>query len=43
MGLTGKMVDRYSDSRFASPAAHIAFARIVDRSPAPGVLDEFPE
>ena len=30
MGLEGKPVDRYSDSRFESPAGHIAHARIVD-------------
>lgn len=36
MKLNGKRVDRYSDSRFESPAAHIAHARIVDATPAPG-------
>lgn len=30
MQLTGRQVDRFSDSRFASPAGHIAFAKIVD-------------
>lgn len=41
MKLEGKNVDRYSDSRFESPAAHIAHARIVDPNPAPGALGEF--
>jgi phenylpropionate dioxygenase-like ring-hydroxylating dioxygenase large terminal subunit len=33
-GLTGKNVHRYSEARFASPALHIAFAKIVDPSPS---------
>ncbi|MFD0666314.1 Rieske 2Fe-2S domain-containing protein [Ramlibacter sp. MAHUQ-53] len=41
MKLGGKRVDRYSDSRFESPAGHIAHARIVDPSPAPGRPAEF--
>lgn len=41
MRLEGKNVDRYSDSRFESPAAHIAHARIVDPDPAPGAHREF--
>jgi phenylpropionate dioxygenase-like ring-hydroxylating dioxygenase large terminal subunit len=36
MKLGGKNVDRYSDSRFESPAGHIAHARIEDPHPAPG-------
>jgi phenylpropionate dioxygenase-like ring-hydroxylating dioxygenase large terminal subunit len=39
--IVGKMVDRYSEARFASPAMHTAFARIVDPQPAPGKLGEF--
>ena len=31
-----KRVDRYSDSQFASPAMHVAFARIVDPEPEEG-------
>lgn len=34
MRLVDKPVDRYSDSRFESPAGHIAHARIVDPNPA---------
>lgn len=41
MKLGGKRVHRYSDSRFESPAGHIAHARIVDPSPAPGRPDTF--
>lgn len=41
MRLGGKPVDRYSDSRFESPAGHIAHARIVDPTPAPGWPAEF--
>ena len=41
MKLEGKPVDRYSDSRFESPAAHIAHARIVDLSPPAGAMAEF--
>ena len=40
-GLTGKPVHRYSEARFASPALHTAFARIVDPTPPPGALAEF--
>ena len=41
MNLEGKPVDRYSDSRFESPAAHIAHARIVDLSATAGAAAEF--
>ena len=41
MKLTGRKVDRYSDSRFESPAAHIAHARIVNAEPRPGELGEY--
>jgi len=41
MGLEGKPVDRYSDSRFESPAGHIAHARIVDLHPRSGDQSEF--
>jgi vanillate O-demethylase monooxygenase subunit len=39
--IQGKMVDRYSEARFASPAMHVAFARIVDPNPDPGRLGQF--
>lgn len=41
MKLGGKPVDRYSDSRFESPAGHIAHARIVDPTPPAGRPSEF--
>lgn len=41
MKLTGRPVDRFSDSRFASPAAHIAFAKIVNLAPNVGEPIEF--
>lgn len=41
MKLMGRKVDRYSDSRFASPALHIAHARIVNPQPQPGELGEY--
>ena len=41
MKLVGKPVDRYSDSRFESPAGHIAHARIVDLHPKPDAMAEF--
>ncbi len=40
-GIMDKKVDRYSDSRFASPAMHVAFAKIVDPQPGPGQLSEY--
>jgi len=40
-GLTGKLVHRYSEARFASPALHTAFAKIVDPTPPPGAQAEF--
>jgi phenylpropionate dioxygenase-like ring-hydroxylating dioxygenase large terminal subunit len=30
MGMEGQPVNRYSDARFASPAMHVAFARLTD-------------
>jgi vanillate O-demethylase monooxygenase subunit len=41
MRLNGKRVDRYSDSRFESPAAHIAHAKIVDPTPESGQASEY--
>lgn len=41
MKLEGKRVDRYSDSRFASPAIHIAHAKIVDPTPGDGARAEY--
>lgn len=41
MKLEGKPVDRYSDSRFESPAGHIAHARIVDLHPQSEATAEF--
>lgn len=40
-GIMHKKVDRYSDGMFASPAMHVAFARIVDREPDAGQLPEY--
>ena len=40
-GLQDKDVNRYSDSQFASPAIHVAFAKIVDEQPAPGAMSEY--
>jgi vanillate O-demethylase monooxygenase subunit len=40
-GLTGKPVHRYSEARFASPALHTAFAKIVDPHPPTGAQAEF--
>lgn len=40
-GLAGEPVDRHSRAVFASPALHVAFARIVDPAPAPGARREF--
>lgn len=40
-GLTGKPVHRYSEARFASPALHTAFAKIVDPYPQPEASTEF--
>lgn len=36
-GLTGKLVDRFSEARFVSPALHTAYARIVDPDHPSGV------
>lgn len=41
MKLTGRQVDRFSDSRFASPALHIAHAKIVNLEPQAGELAEY--
>jgi phenylpropionate dioxygenase-like ring-hydroxylating dioxygenase large terminal subunit len=41
MRLMHKRVDRYSDSRFESPAGHIAHARIVDPAPDANSPSEF--
>ncbi len=41
MKLTGRKVDRFSDSRFTSPAIHIAHARIVNPNPQEGEQAEF--
>jgi phenylpropionate dioxygenase-like ring-hydroxylating dioxygenase large terminal subunit len=41
MKLGGRMVDRFSDSRFASPALHVAHAKIVDLEAAPGQASEY--
>ena len=41
MRLFDKPVDRYSDSRFESPAAHIAHAKIVDNNPDEGKASEY--
>lgn len=40
-GLTGKPVHRYSEARFASPALHVAFAKIVDPSPPAGAQSDY--
>lgn len=40
-GIMHKKVHRYSEARFASPAMHVAFARIVDPRPDPGQLAEY--
>ena len=40
-GLQEKNVNRYSDSKFASPAIHVAFAKIVDEQPEPGARSEY--
>jgi phenylpropionate dioxygenase-like ring-hydroxylating dioxygenase large terminal subunit len=41
MKLMGRQVDRFSDSRFASPALHIAHAKIVNLEPREGELAEY--
>ncbi len=41
MKLMGRQVDRFSDSRFASPALHIAHAKIVNLAPHDGELAEY--
>jgi phenylpropionate dioxygenase-like ring-hydroxylating dioxygenase large terminal subunit len=41
MKLTGRQVDRFSDSKFPSPALHIAHAKIVNLEPAPGELVDY--
>jgi phenylpropionate dioxygenase-like ring-hydroxylating dioxygenase large terminal subunit len=41
MKLMGRRVDRFSDSRFASPALHIAHAKIVNLEPRDGELAEY--
>jgi phenylpropionate dioxygenase-like ring-hydroxylating dioxygenase large terminal subunit len=41
MKLGAKPVDRYSDSRFPSPALHIAHAKIVDPAPAAGAPEQY--
>ena len=40
-GLIGQAVHRYSQARFASPALHTAFAKIVNPKPQPGQQAEF--
>ncbi|HSI60991.1 MAG TPA: aromatic ring-hydroxylating dioxygenase subunit alpha [Ideonella sp.] len=40
-GIMHKQVDRFSEARFASPALHTAFAKIVDLAPEPGALSEY--
>ena len=41
MGLTGRDVDRYSDSHYVSPALHVAFACIVNPHPREDERREF--
>ena len=41
MKLTGRPVDRFSDSRFVSPAGHIAFARITNPEPRAGEQSDY--
>lgn len=41
MKLEGRNVDRYSDSYFASPALHVAHARIVNPEPRDGERQEY--
>ena len=40
-GLIGRPVDRYSKARFATPALHVAFAKIVDPSPPAGAQSDY--
>jgi vanillate O-demethylase monooxygenase subunit len=40
-GLTGKLVDRFSEARFVSPALHTAYARIVDPDHLSGVAHTY--
>jgi vanillate O-demethylase monooxygenase subunit len=40
-GLMHKKVDRYSEGMFASPAMHVAFAKIVDTEPDAGQPSEY--
>jgi vanillate O-demethylase monooxygenase subunit len=39
--LTGKLVDRFSEARFVSPALHTAYARIVDPDHLSGVAHTY--
>lgn len=39
--IMGKPVDRLSEARFASPALHTAFAKIIDHKPAAGRPGEY--
>jgi len=41
MKLVGRAVDRFSDSRFDTPALHVAHAKIVNLEPQEGELNEY--
>jgi len=41
MKLQGRLVDRFSDARFESPAIHIAHAKIVNLEPREGEAQEY--
>jgi vanillate O-demethylase monooxygenase subunit len=39
MGLTGRIVDRFTDANFVSPGAHLAYAKIAVPDPRDGERD----